>query len=129
MVTRGLRGIVNSLAVPAVETVAVSEGWAKVRLAPLALLLTACAAPTQPSGPRSESVESSWPAGFVGTWAPRLENCRDFPWTFGPGRLDAPGEVFCVYPSVTRTPQGYRLAGACSGEAARERDEIEVSML
>lgn len=90
------------------------------------LLLAACAPAPQPApGPESPAETPS----FLGAWARRADQCRDFAWTFEPARLDAPGELFCTYPNAARTPSGYRLTGTCSGEAAVEPDEIVLEML
>jgi hypothetical protein len=64
---------------------------------------------------------------YVGVWAPRPENCRDFPWTIQESRLEAPGAVSCSWTQRQPTATGYLLRGGCMAEGAVQPVEIEVA--
>jgi hypothetical protein len=79
----------------------------------------ACAAPVGQAPPEQPF--------YVGAWAPRPENCRDFAWTIEASRLEAPSAVSCSWTRRQPTATGYVLHGGCLAEGAVQPVEIEVN--
>lgn len=110
-----------------------------MRIAASLILITAlgaCDGPAPAPPPAPEKVASAsgstLPTAdaaprYVGTWAAAEIGCGHAAWRFQPRTLSTAGEVSCTFDTVTRTANGYDLAGMCQAQAPPEPHRLKLT--